>query len=569
MRNSSPFIAVLMLVLLSAGSAHAGEFSNTTTGRTEEGADSYGLPSDKALTQRGKNIMKKFKEGRLSSAVKPDSRFSGFLEFHDANLDGVVDHDVSDGNTGLEGNITSTLPKGKDLAERVVESRKAANKGKCGKEEGTWDDGPAGADGKPTQGARACFSPSGVIVDMGAAHGGEKSPHRKLRLSAEAVAAANKAGTQYGEAAVNEIQADMRAEYGLAPNMKVAAIDQLKSEAAWLEEQKENNLERGWKSLRAARLAGFDNAELTSAGQEGAEVMHDVDLMISKGATDRDVAQEIAVTDSIQAQQFVKVGNEWKPYDANDEAQKAALNTADANKTTDPDARKKIQKSFSDLKKEVNNADEIATYHDAAKQIVLEGSEKNEEFQKDITQIEKCMNKETWCNNGKTAEQENDRLEKAAGKPLDNDKRVKKYSEVQGDPGGVFQDTRELIYIKLADAQKAPIDKIESIVTSYDLNRETDPEYFKQIDKLKEDTEGMQKANEARGNKFYDTKTQSVREFSGVRQGVNDSYREENTEQTQAQASGPRPSSVGSTPPVQGQASKPIVGTAVSPSTLK
>ncbi len=441
-----------------------------------------------------------------------NSRYSGYLEFHDANLDGVVDHDVSDGNEGLEGRITSLLPSGKSLQERARESAKKANTQFCGKEEGTWN--------KDT-GKRACFSPSGIVVDTGAAHGGDEDPHRKLRLSAEAAKAAQAAGKDYGQAAIRDIEKIMRKEYGLADNMKVAAIDELRSEAAWLEEQKSNVYERSWKSLRAARLANEDTAEDTAAGTAGAEFMHEVDLLISKGATDRQIAEEVAVNSRVQSQLFVKQGNDWVPYDAQKQP------------NVDPNAIK----SFSDIKADAQRegkplgADARYALHQQAKAKALEGLDKDQALQEDIAKIEGCMQKDVWCHNGNTAAAANAELSKnSQGQPLPDNKQVKAYTPVTGDPGGVFQDTREMVYLKMHEAQNAPIEKIEEIVTSLDFNRDTDPEYFKELDRLKKETSEMQKANEARGNKAYNTSTQSVREFSGIRQGLNDTFREANTD---------------------------------------
>ena len=506
-----------MLFTNSSG-VFAGEFSDTTTGRIEESKDSYGLPSDRALTSRGKKIMEKFKSGRLSSAKDVNSRFSGYLEFHDANLDGVVDHEVGDSNNGLEGRMTSLLPPGEDLKKRTLESQKKANTQFCGKEEGTRNE---------KSGKSACFSPSGIIVDTGAAHGGKDDPHRKLRLSDEAAKASEEAGKDYGTAAIKNIEDAMREEYDIPKDMKVAAIDHLKSEVAWLEEQKTNTLERSWKALRAARLAGMDTSRDTAADSPGAEFMHEVDLEVSKGADESAIAEKIAVNSSIQQQQFVKNGNNWELLD--EQKHKAMLDTARS--SSDPEALSKISKSFSELKRDEENldADKISDLHQQAKAKALESAKEDEDFQKNLAQIQKCLGKDVWCHNENTASDAN-RAAAEAGGSGGTSEGVKPFTEVTGDPGEVFQDARELVYLKLAEAQNAPIEEIESIVTNYDFNRETDPEYFKQLDELKKNTQDMQQANEARGNKDYDTAKQSVQKFSGIRMGVNDSFREEGTE---------------------------------------
>ncbi len=525
----------LLCFLGIGGLAYAAEeFSDTTTGSTEEKPESFGLPENRALTTRGKNIMKRFKAGRLSSAKDVNSRYSGFLEMHDANLDGVTDHDVSDGNKGLEGRMTSLLPPGKTLEERTAESRKKANQKMCGKEEGTWEE-KTDSSGNKTQGARACFSLSGVIVDMGAAHGGDKSPHRKLRLSKEAAQAAGEVGKEYGEATIKNIEDIMRDEYDLPANMKVAAIDHLKSESAWLEEQKLNSLDRTWKSLRAARLAGMETSEDTAIGA-GADFMHEVDLEISKGADDAVIAEKIALNSRIQGEQVINTGTESSPkWELYDEKKHKAL---ESGKTEEQLA--KIKSQFSEIPR-----DQKDQLHAEALESARQASEKDESYQEEVAKIKGCMNKDVWCHNQRTAaEAESKESQSGAAPSSGAQTKSLAFTAVEGDPGAVFQDTRELVSIKLSDAQKAPIDKIEGIVTNYDFNRETDPEYFKELDVLKKNSADMQKANEKRGNKHYDTATQSVQEFSGIRVGINDSYREEGTEDIkEGLPAGPKPAS--------------------------
>lgn len=541
MRTHRNLWLALSLLLATADAARAaGEFSDTTTGSVEEGKEANGLPSERALTTRGQNIMRRFKEGRTSSANNVSSRFAGSLEMHDANLDGVVDHEVGEGNNNLEGRMANLLPPGKNLEERARESSKAANKKSCGNEFGTV----------AKNGSSACFSPSGIIVDMGAAHGDDKDPHRKLRMTEEAMEAAKGAGEEYGAATIRDIETMMKDEYGLK-NKKVAAIDHLKSEAAWLEEQKLNNYNRAWKSMRAARLAGMDDAEDTAAGGDGAEFMHDVDLMVSKKSGDTEIAQEIALRNEIQNAQFVKQGSNWVPYDA--QAYEKANPTA---RTPPVDELK----TFADLKRDpakpLEDANLRSQLHEQARTAALDRASKNPEFQENIEKIVKCLDKDTWCHNENTAGQANNQA--PAGQP--NAPQIKAFDALGSgdDPGAVFQDTRELIYLKFADAQKAPIDEIEGIVSNYDFNRETDPEYFKQLDKLKEEAGEMQKANEARGNNFYNTGTQSVQQMFGITEGVNDSFREEDTE---APVGNRKPAGAGNRPgsPKQG-ATGPMPG---------
>jgi hypothetical protein len=500
-----------LLFCLPFSSVKAGDFVNTTTGKTEESPGSYGLPEDRALTQRAQNVLKRFKAGRLSSAKDVNSRFAGHLEFHDANLDGVVDHDVSDSNTNLEGRITSLLPAGKTLEERARESRKQANSQTCGKEDGTWAEDPSGRKIRPI-----CFSPSGIIVDTGSAHDGPNNPHRIMRMSQEATEVSKAAGREYGEAAIREIEKIMRAEYGLADNMKVAAIDELRSEVAWLEEQKGHIYERSWKTLRAARLAGEDTAYATATGTPGADLMHEVDLMISKGAGDREIAEKVAINGSMQNVAFENKNGRWVPYEAPE-------NPA-------PGYRAPATIPFSQVAQEIreskqgDTASELYRVHELAKQRVTQGLEQDDNYQKRLANIESCMQKDVWCHNEKTAAQASSPNEQGTLPP-----RVEAFTPVTGDPGAVFQDTRELIYVTLHEAQNAPIDKIEEIVkgASYDFNRESYPEFFKDLDQLKKESSELQKANEARGNNHYNTATQSARELSGIRLGINDTFREE------------------------------------------
>lgn len=223
------------LTFLAAPLTWSGDFHDTTTGTGNSQIKPLGnqlSAEDEAKLERGaRDQLRKFRKGRASSSVDQASRYSGILEMHDADYDGVSDHDNSanDLEGGMEKVAVGRPGTSGVFRKNALEKSKAeACKNR--------DDG--------------CEAISGVIVDRGSAHGGPNEPHRVYEVAEEAKKNARAAGESYGRRTITEASTK---KGSVTSN---ADIDLLRTEAAWLEDQKERNLQNGWKFLRAKRLIG-------------------------------------------------------------------------------------------------------------------------------------------------------------------------------------------------------------------------------------------------------------------------------------------------------------------------
>lgn len=515
MRKFAPSLglgALLFAIAFASESVLAQGFIDTTSGEIEESAEARGINSNEATTQRAKEIMQRFKKGRLSSNKDRNSRFSGSLEFHDSNLDGIVDHETGDG--GLEGGLRGLMKGPGKLEEVARKAREKANKTKCGDEGGSYQ---KDADG--STGPLSCFNMSGVIVDAGGAH--DDGPHRKYKTSPEAMAVIKRVAKEYGARTLEDIRAAYRSAYGaeMPDAENFAAIHLLRSENAWLEEQKGAIYERQWKLLRAARLAGYEDADERVAGAAagGDRFMHDIEEMISNGASDAEVGKRIALNAEVTREEMLFDGSRWisksefaeankslnrTDFDAKlENARKAANNKIGKTNQSDPISYKDF------VKKGKLNPNEF----NSVKQSILKHHEKNasKDLQKTFAKAADCMEANNWCH-----------TPQSAGRAQKDGKGPELYEKVKGDPGAVFNDTRELVYIKMQEAQSVPVNDIEKTVSNMDFNRRTHPEYFKELDQTIAEVKQLQDGDPVN----YNLDTMSLRELTGIRKGLNDTF---------------------------------------------
>lgn len=499
--------AVFLFATANVNRAHAQGFIDTTSGNIDEKAN--GIKGDN-YDRKSQDIINQFKRGRLSSAKEVNSRFAGHLEFHDSNQDGVVDHDGD--NQGLEGKVKSLLPSGRDLLEQARNSSKEANVETCDDEKGT-----AAEDLR----YRACFNPSGIIVDDGAAHGGDKSRHRKYKLSAGAIAAAKESGEAMGIKTIEDAQKAIRAIKGGDSGTKVAALDLLRAEAVWAEDQKESQYERSWQTLRAARLIGADNVAETQAGTEGAAIMHEVDEIISNAASkeeaDEKVAEAIAAASAVKSQLMILKDGSWTPLNSR---LPASRDESDQVLSVDD-----LQKSGIEYEK-MNQARKQAKAFILSDELTKEGVDKAKKALLD----NECLKADVWCHNKNTS---TGSLPSESASPRSTaatsaEQKPNLYDRFEGsDPGETFQDTRELVNISAQKAIKAPVADMRRIINNLDFNESTNPEVFEELTALEDQTETLHKNAKANGADVYDPKTHNLREISGIRQGVNDSWSDE------------------------------------------
>lgn len=496
------------LVLALPNRLLAQQFIDTTTGSVDESSEFYGMDPNEATTDKAQSIIDKFKEGRLSSNRKTDSRFSS-LELHDSNQDGIVDHGNANSG-GLEGQLL-TLVDGADngmdsgrLNEIAEEALKSVNKGTCTRgssADKTYLEGTRTEDGNRI----ACHSMSGIIVDTGGAHGGDRDFHRTLKLSEEAKEIAERIGQEYGEKALDDIMKLYQETYGdeLEGQDKVAAVDLKRSEAAWLEQQKENTYTRQWQLLRAARLAGYDGADERVAGTRGAQFMHELESKLANGASEQELAEMISVESTLEGK-ALGYKNGWVALDSLSAAeQDAAAEEAKRRLNLDPDSP---SVNLSDLSSVSESERREAA--DNVRQHVSEAPDDDEQERRQ--KIAGCLDGDTWCHTEDSALIANG----------ENPDSAEAFTAVSGDPGEVFQDTRELIALKMAQMQTTPVNKIRELVTNQDFNESTHPEFFQELDEKITAVQWL----EDNDPDNYDLDTMSFRELTGIRKGLNDTF---------------------------------------------
>jgi hypothetical protein len=132
------------------------------------------------------------------------------------------------------------------------------------------------------------------------------------------------------------------------------------------------------------------------------------------------------------------------------------------------------------------------------------------------------MNADVWCHNEASAKRA-----QSPGTP-----QVAAFDVFQGDdPGDLFHDTRELNSINAQKAMNAPVTQMKKIIRSADLNEQTHPEVFKEIEEIERKTKELQESAEANGGKgIYDQNKQTLRQMTGITRGVNDTFQSQDVE---------------------------------------
>jgi hypothetical protein len=508
------------------------KFESTTDNTTQEKVESKGIneATVEGMPESTKKLMKKFQEGRVSSKYDGKSRYSSILEMHDFNQDGVSDHDKS-GNR-MEGGMDEIAigQKGTGGKERKEALQKARdNAGNC-------QDGK----GSAAQG-NACFNLSGIIIDTGGAHGGAKAKHRTYRVTDEAAKAAEEAGKEYGSRAIKE------GRYG--GDGKQVDMDVLRSEAAWLEQQKRHMTEAAWKTLRAARLAGID----TSATPDDA-FMQKIGNMLSNEEGDAAIAQEVVLKGRTDSTPMCNVGGNWGVCneESQTKAQKAISDEIAAKEASfralRPEERAEQERAIREkyslnmvelTKKETAVGNSTYQLEEQVRAAVLAneaklGPEAQKNLQEEFAKAENCMGKDKWCYGGVGVN--NVAAAQAAQPPGSTPAKLPdRFDESTGDPGIVFNDTREIIYNNLSKAQVAPVNQIQKIMESADFDKSKYPEFYEQLEQVKKEAKELEDSDPAN----FDADTQSVPQMFGIRQGVNDTFA------PNAPKDGPAPASAG------------------------
>ena len=443
--NFYAFCLFFGMSAMSVLSAHAEDFADTTDGTSQESSDGFSKEQFEEMKNSPDPQVRKFyknlTEGRFSSSKKGDSRYSGHLELHDFDQDGISDHGTAanDAEGGVEEAIIGK--KGTAGGEKRTSALDEARlkKGQCVKN----------ATGTP----KPCNNISAAILDVGSAHPGKDDPnenHRVYMVNPEV----QKKMTQAGENYFAKFKAEVL-DLGKGDKARDYGNDALRSEAVWLYKQWQFKMESSWKTLRAARLADFDTApgqdskgRTREMSNEAREFMHRMGNLFASNPSDRTVAEEIFFQSRLLLEDFCtkktgadKTWGDCKPAATEpDKFISKTLGEIIRLKTNDPGLAPGETWPLLDARTKTG------LYNEAMKRARKE-SAKSKEDQTAIANIAKCMKPEVWCHRPR------DRKE---ADPKTGPK-IEAFTPVRGDPGNVFDDTREGLFIKMSEASKRPL----------------------------------------------------------------------------------------------------------------
>ncbi len=445
---------LLALILTGAlsGQVLAADFEDTISGIQESGTTGGITQAEyDLLNSATENMIKRFQEGRNATSSGGDGRYSGILEMHDSNFDGLTDH--GNAANALEGGTEEAAFGEKRLSSKDRQDRlnkiKADHVKNC-KRRFTGE--------KNIAALGTCIASyvSPNVEDKGSAHGDEEEDHRVYAVSDKAFKQSALAGEAYAKGALSDA-ISTEAQYGNKnPNMRPrptpgkkqnANIDLLKSEAAWLEEQKSRNVRTGWKYFRAQRFAGVAKGDISEEHELGEKVSSFYGKNESDTtASDQKMGQYLAKRSAILRQDICKDGK--PPRDIDDKKGVCPNNEAPMS-----------VRAYAEEKERVGDS--------GARKSAIATAEKNLKLskyaQKDVDKNAEayalCMKAGMWCTD--------------KGPPTRNAQPViagTNVYEVKGDVGGAFNDTREFVYHQSERASQGPLNRYMDTVTNMDFN---------------------------------------------------------------------------------------------------
>ena len=568
-RHAQRLVYLVGISVLATG-ARAEGFEDSTGGKTLESSGGLSQAEIQQLDAATRKQVEKFHQGRASSGANGNGRVSNVLEMHDSNYDGVTDH----------GNASNALEKGTENAALGNGSRMPSGDKRNAKLE---EARVKACNGKKVNGA--CANISANIIDVGPAHldKGQKADteeHRVYEVTKGAKAGAEKAGAEYAKQVIQDgANYDPQGDAVNAPNnSKVQRVgkrgdkvrvqrmvngqaqwvetdiaanpDLLRSEVAWLEDQKARNVQNGWKFLRAKKLSGGSKldedemGDLVQSAYKGTSAKE-----IAEG--DRIVAERIAQKQVLGGRLICSDGsapnnkNECKTLgkDGKPESAQTVANLMSGNLS--PDKKLLIQQRLNNAKLNPNDKKSVAER---------------------AAMVSACMKEDVWCNaNGGNIETDRN------GKPLDYAKDKTK------DVGSTFTDTRELVYHQADKARKGSLNNAQRTMTNADFNSRNSQTYrdmqkqvqaakaqsdqFLANERLREKQDPLYKSPYLRGG--YNPGTMSATQLSGrnVQRG-DASFMSRGPSSAVARDVAPAPGSPSMAPP---QNSIPVPQTGMAP----
>jgi hypothetical protein len=521
-------------------------FEDSTTGEQETDQNGgFSEADDAALDQETQKMIRKFRSGRASSGVRggEKSRVSSIFEMHDANVDGISDH--ANSNNDLEGGQEEAAigRRGLRTAEREKLLTEAWEKARdaCYKRAGV--DGPEPKDSKKleafNQKRNNCYiayiSPN--IVDKGAAHG-EGSSHRIYELSEESEQNAKATGQRYGAKAIRDIQTEQGRDASgkdTAPN-----IDLLRSEAAWLEDQKQMNLRQGWKFLRARRLASQQDSVKMSRGEQEVlgEQIQAIYRRVPAGNSaaldqaDSKAAELIAERSAALSQRVCLATCQAQAECRGASAPLRQAAGLSATTTNPPGDERVLLSTCIAANRQVQPGFDARGRIEQARRNL--SPEDRRELQRNVASVRRCLKQDAWC------------------KAADG-----KFVEVKGDPGNAFTDSRELIYHQADKAARGPLNQYMRTMQSADFKpgmkmyNELERDVKEAQRQVNEFREGEKKDPEQRflKNGNWDPNRQSTNQMSRSARDVERRLNTRTTGRYRARPSGASAPPTGAIPP--------------------
>jgi hypothetical protein len=486
-----PWLIILSALMMSTYSRAQG-FENTTTG-TVESRGGLSPEEIKLLDKESQKQMERYIKGRASSSEDLGSRYSGSLELHDSNFDGISDHgnSANDLEGGLEEasigkrGLPATIERRKKQLEEKRKQLETALGRKCTPQNPCVND-----DGRPIVVYRDGTSNMDVfadgtsanIVDVGPAHGKDNPKeqefvkHRVYDITQKAKDAAQKTGENYARRALYEgvdykitnpdrvrrltNRKDEIDVLTILPDgskkwvrTKVATdIDVVKSEVAWLEDQKERRIQNDWKFRRAKRMAGDALPDETELGETISAIYQK-----NKGGQTQAEDQKLAALVA----------------DIRMLSNKSVCVSPDGSTVAAPDPQNPLKcpatfgnvkpiraESYTEQNKDKIQGPTKRAFYDKVRNLGL-SKEEVQVRNKAIQEFSTCLKQDAWCDFN--------------GSALTNKNYGKDLATVKGaDIGDAYTDTREYINNRMERANLGPLNSMSNAMTNLDFNASID-----------------------------------------------------------------------------------------------
>lgn len=443
--------------------AKKNEFYDTTGGRGgKPNIDKTGGFTDAdiaKMTRDQQKILHTLRQGSLSSNEDPSSDWAVDVDIHDADHDFVSDHAQS--RNGLEGPLEKTAigKDGMKDPEREKALMEATDKaGGCDQIQKRDPTIP-------------CESPSANLINVGAAHGDEKSPHRAYKPTSEA----RNASIEAGKKALAKVVAKAGETKNENGQEVAGNFDLLRDKKAFIDSVQDKVIGDAAKFFTAKRLAGQEKYHLGSGSLNGRA---DTELgnLIANNADPDVIVQRIAEKEVLGGS-AVCIDNSGtaKMCDATQ-----SQNCVYGSKASNPNlsAGQSYCVDLNDYagKAKDYNADPqaIDSLFTQARDAVKTDPQKKKEIAKNVDKLKSndCFGDNSWCYDRAHRDAKN------GGRGATAQKNVELYDKAGTKIDQVYDNTLELVYKRLNAARKGALNQFmnnfEDGAIKSDFNAYTD-----------------------------------------------------------------------------------------------